>query len=212
MRIELDKLRTCIIIHAFVLTLDAFILGLGLFVFLLILVYFPIVVLKGRSIDEKTGTYIFRMLMPFIVTSMSLSYIHLNIKITKKRAVEVAEACKFYQKENDRWPQRIEDLSPNYMRKVPLARYTLLENRFRLIHLDDPTELSLCYPVGFFPHIHCVRIEPCKRLLPVVPTKNSSGIGAEDSAGKPCTEKKRIEAETVRRNAFSITQSTGNRL
>ncbi len=170
MRIEFDKLRTCIIIHALVLALDPFILGFGLFGVLLIVVYFPIVVFKGRNTDEKMGTYVFRMLMPFIVFSMSLSYIHLNVRITKTRAVAVAEACKRFKKENNSWPEKIEDLSPDYMKKVPLARYTLLENQFRLIHLDDPRELSLCYPVGFLPHIDCVRIESSI----ADPTKNSS--------------------------------------
>lgn len=68
-----------------------------------------------------------------------------NNRLAQGRAELLVSAVKAFHTDNKRYPQCLEQLVPDYVERVPLAKYTLMLNEFRYHSFDDDAFLSYVY-------------------------------------------------------------------
>lgn len=65
-----------------------------------------------------------------------------NNRLAKSRADALVTAVKAFHAKNQRYPKTLDELVPNYLDRVPLAKYTLMFNRFTYFNLKGYVTLS----------------------------------------------------------------------
>ena len=133
------------IITAFVLFfLDAFVMNQGAISIILILIivfwWLPksaLIKYKKKSPKiplTKAGVY-------GLMAIMVLSANFLNNKIAKNRANDLILVVEQYHKSMGKYPEKLTDLVPRYIPRIPSAKYTLGFNEFWYISLNDSVSL-----------------------------------------------------------------------
>lgn len=56
---------------------------------------------------------------------------NLNNSIAMKRAGMIITACENYKNKHGNYPSKLEDLVPEFLNKIPTAKYALLSSNFR---------------------------------------------------------------------------------
>ena len=127
---KLPSVRKHSIIAVSLFVIDAFILNQGvlsagiLFVSLVLSIIMSTMMIfkKERDVLKKrvliAGIYAFMALM-------ALGSNNLNNRIAMKHAGLIIAACENYKDKQGAYPARLSDLVPEYLEKVPLAKYTL---------------------------------------------------------------------------------------
>ena len=59
-----------------------------------------------------------------------------------RRAGQVVEACKEFQAKNHRWPETLEELTPEFLPAIPRANYTLMFGHFQYSATGGTCSLS----------------------------------------------------------------------
>ena len=57
----------------------------------------------------------------------------INNRLAKYKANVLIEACEKYKEETKTYPQELSDLVPNYINKIPVAKYTLFSSNYSYI-------------------------------------------------------------------------------
>jgi hypothetical protein len=70
-----------------------------------------------------------------------------NNRLARSRAETLVSAVKAFYDKNQRYPKSLEELVPDYVKRIPLAKYTFTFNRFLYLTSDQGTSLSyVAYP------------------------------------------------------------------
>lgn len=141
-----EKIR----IGAFALILfcfDSLILSSGIIAaaILVVMIYrfFKLLLARQINLIQKSqliaaGVYSLAAVLIFAVNAV-------NRKIAENRADLLISACEKYKARYGEYPQRLTDIVPEFVEKVPSAKYTLVENSF--MYLADKEHHSLLYSV-----------------------------------------------------------------
>ncbi|MFZ3073041.1 MAG: hypothetical protein WA162_07340 [Thermodesulfobacteriota bacterium] len=60
-----------------------------------------------------------------------------NNQIARKRAETLIAAVKAFNQKHQRYPAKLEELAPDFIDRVPIAKYTLTDNSFRYISTQE---------------------------------------------------------------------------
>ncbi len=77
----------------------------------------------ARSRMTRAGMYV-------ILGVAAVGTLRFHEATARKGAQQIISACQAYKQQTGKLPDRLEDLVPEFLPKVPLARYTLLYNDF----------------------------------------------------------------------------------
>lgn len=118
--------------------LDAFILNQGgiaaITAIAVIFVMLPRAVLAWREHDRELAQA--RAMKAAVYALMVIGVFganYLNNALAQSRAEELITAARHYEARHHRLPDGLQDLAPDFIPEVPLAKYTLLFNNFRYI-------------------------------------------------------------------------------
>jgi hypothetical protein len=64
-----------------------------------------------------------------------------NNRLARSRAETLVSAVKAFHDKNQRYPKILEELVPDHVKQVPLAKYTFTFNRFSYLTSDQGTSL-----------------------------------------------------------------------
>jgi hypothetical protein len=91
-------------------------------------------------LDRKNFSGSMRAALPFaLVGLLTISWVSINSRVAVRKAGPVITACEDFQRRNGRYPKSLDQLVPEFLPSVPLARWTLLGNRFG--YSEDPPSL-----------------------------------------------------------------------
>ena len=140
------SLRIGVIIAAVILLVDLFFASeasIAIFKFFLISVIFLIMaIFKFR---DKVQFKFLLSLSSVFLSGILVSYIFVSINNFRAKSVanEIIKACEDYKTKNGFYPQKIEDLTKDYISNIPKAKFTLLWGDFylldkKLIYINTP--------------------------------------------------------------------------
>jgi hypothetical protein len=140
-----------VIAAAALYTLDAFILEQGAIATLVAVVMATqglIYVVLGVGENRARLLHGLRLIAIYfgLVVAVVATLI-MNNAIALVRATRIVGALKLYKAKHGRYPERLQDLVPEYMPWVPLAKDTLLFNAFHYWHHDDDDGGCLMYTI-----------------------------------------------------------------
>ena len=126
-------MRRTVIIAIILFGLDAFWLNQGMIAFITVMIALPIMIIKAlirwknKPLFKKqfTACGIYLLMSLLIFTSN-----YLNNKIARSRAEMLIATCEKYKDKNSEYPENLSDLVPDFINKIPVAKYTLASNRF----------------------------------------------------------------------------------
>ena len=84
----------------------------------------------------------------FLAAIAALGIIRLNSSLAERRAEIVVAAVRQYQQKYGRFPDRLEQVAPEFLPSVPLAKYSFMYNNFQYFKFSENPRL---YYVGFPP-------------------------------------------------------------
>jgi len=131
----MKKIRRSIIFATFIYFIDALVYSQGGIAFIVALIAVlgggtkALIALlkKDKALSKerliRAGIYIFMAVMVFIS-------VNLNNRLAVHRANQLIKACNSYYTKHQSYPDKLEDLAPDFITEVPLAKYSLLYNNF----------------------------------------------------------------------------------
>lgn len=129
-------MRRTVIIAIILFVLDAFVFNQGVLAFITIFIAVPIILIKAL-VSRKDKPLLRKRLTAcviyFFVSVLILTSIAINNKIARSRAEMVIAACKKYKDRNKEYPETLTDLVPEFINKVPVAKYVFGSNEFYYI-------------------------------------------------------------------------------
>jgi uncharacterized membrane protein YqjE len=133
-------MRRTVIIAIILFGLDAVVFNQGFIAFITLFIALPIMFVralirwKDKPLLKKRltacGIYLF-------MSILILASIGINNKIARSRAEVLIVACEKYKDTNKKYPERLSDLVPDFIREIPVAKYTLGSNRFYYIASEE---------------------------------------------------------------------------
>ncbi|MBN3040834.1 MAG: hypothetical protein JW867_06870 [Candidatus Omnitrophica bacterium] len=123
-----------------VFLLDAFVFNLGAFAVITLVIVIPVIIIKAINIRKNKTKLKKRLKSCCIYLAMSILIFTangINNKIAENRAKILIEACEKYKKINNKYPDKLQDLVPIFISKVPAAKYTLASNKFYYLKTED---------------------------------------------------------------------------
>ena len=137
-------MRRTVIIAIILFGLDAFFLNQGIIALITVMIVLPAMTIKAliswknKPLLKKrlTACGIYFLMSLFIFASISL-----NNKIARSRAEMLIEICEKYKDKNNAYPENLSDLVPDFISKIPVAKYTLQSNQFFYISSTDSHSL-----------------------------------------------------------------------
>jgi len=143
---KLPSIKKHSIIAVSLFVVDAFILNQGIFSALilgvsLILLMIMLVMLifnKERDLLKRRAVIaVIYVIMALMVQGSNA----LNNRIAMKRAGMIITACENYKGEHGAYPSKLSDLVPEFLNKIPAAKYTLIRSDFRYSAREDKHDL-----------------------------------------------------------------------
>jgi len=138
------SLWRAVLLGALYVVVDAFILNQGAVALLvglwLLLVGLPRTFLAKKYATVRAqrlrylGVYFVAVLLVFAINAT-------NNRLAQSRAERLVSAVKAFHAQNHRYPKSLEELVPDYVELVPLAKYTFLFNKFSYYTSDQGTSL-----------------------------------------------------------------------
>mgnify|MGYP006293129437 CR=1 FL=1 len=126
-------MRRSIIIAVFLFSFDAFVLNQDIIAFITLIIVLPILVISAMI--YKTDKFLLKKRLItcsiyFIMAILILISNIINNRISISRANILIYACEKYKEKNNTYPKDLSALVPDFIDKIPIAKYTLLFNRF----------------------------------------------------------------------------------
>ena len=137
-------MRRTVIIAIILFGLDAVVFNQGFIAFITLFIALPIMFVralirwKDKPLLKKRltacGIYLF-------MSILILASIGINNKIARSRAEVLIVACEKYKDTNKKYPERLSDLVPDFIKKVPVAKYAHMSKKFYYIASKDSHQL-----------------------------------------------------------------------
>ena len=129
------------VINAIILfVLDAIVLNQGVIALITLFIALPIMIIKAllrwkdKPLLKKRfiacGVYLIMAI--FILASITI-----NNKIAWGRAEILIEACNNYKNKNNIYPKKLSDLVPEFINKIPVAKYTIISSKFSYLASEE---------------------------------------------------------------------------
>jgi hypothetical protein len=83
---------------------------------------------KGLDLIKKSGVFL-------VLCFLLMGYVKMNKYVAEARAEKIASACQEYKAKNNVYPGSLKDLVPDFMAKIPSAKYTIMWGGFH--YLDN---------------------------------------------------------------------------
>ncbi len=125
-------IRQAVLAGALLIFVDAFLLNQGVFAFLvgagLLVIGLPLALLKKPPPSRmrrlrNLAIYMAAVALVFVLNA-------LNNRLAASRAGVIISSVKAFHAKNGRYPESLNNLTPEFLDHVPLAKYTLGQNTF----------------------------------------------------------------------------------
>lgn len=124
--------------------IDAFVLNQGVIALITLIIGLPILLIrtlvsyKDKALRKKRFIVvgIFSIMVFLILTSNGI-----NNKIAEKRAELIIVACEEYKDKYGAFPSSLSALVPEFLDKIPRAKYTFSFNSYRYLTPEDKHEI-----------------------------------------------------------------------
>jgi len=94
---------------------------------------------------ERWQVVVANVLVPIAVVVATWSLIIGNAAMAKGKAKRIISACERYAKDHGRYPKKLDDLVPKYIRDIPVARFTIMFSGFE--YSENESKHTLCWTV-----------------------------------------------------------------
>jgi membrane-bound ClpP family serine protease len=131
--VKMPSIRRALILGALLIAFDAFFLGQGIISLViglwLLVIGLPLTFLLKRFLTVRQqrlrniAIYFGAVVLVFVIVVA-------NARIARVRADMLITAVKAFQAKNQRYPNTLDELVPEFIDGVPLAKYTLALNKF----------------------------------------------------------------------------------
>lgn len=134
----LRPMRGTMVCALVVLLLDVVIDGSYLFSLLICPIWFLAAVVRTLAHPPSSAVAAARVSIPLFTLLFVISNASLQNRIAETRAVRLIRACEQYHNANGSFPQRLNDLVPQYSSSIPRAKYCLKYCDFWYISSPQP--------------------------------------------------------------------------
>lgn len=136
-------------VAASIFVLDAFILNQGFVAVILILmalfVFFPVALLVRRRDRRKYRRRLVKIAIYVIAGVAVLGCNEFQNWLADQRAIAIGNACLKFHAKYKRYPDRLDELVPDFLPSVPVAKYTPVGNHFAYSNSPQGGEPMLFY-------------------------------------------------------------------
>ncbi len=132
-------LRKTLITAVVLYILDALFFNQGVIALITLLIVVIVLLPKAFLSFKNKPLFKYKLLKAAVYFIMAVAVIgsnQINNKIAKYRAEKLIEACNQYHRTYNRYPDRLDDLIPDFIPKVPSAKLTFGFNKFKYISSD----------------------------------------------------------------------------
>jgi hypothetical protein len=133
-----------VLLGTLLVVIDAFFLNQGA-IALLVGLWMLLVGLSRTFVAKKYATVraarLRNIAVYFVAVILVFVFNALNNHLAQSRANALISAVKAFHGKNQRYPRSLEELVPDYVERVPLAKYTLMVNKFWYYTSDQDASL-----------------------------------------------------------------------
>lgn len=131
---SLPPLGKSLVLAGILFLLDAFLLNQGVIALVTLLVTLFAFLPKALWVVRK-NKQLFRVRMARVGIYLVMAFAvfaanYLNNQMAGRRALALIQACKQFHAKHYRYPDRLEELVPQFMHSVPRAKYTFMYGEF----------------------------------------------------------------------------------
>ncbi len=136
----LRVIRPSIVGAAVLLFWDAALTGSYLMSLLVCPVWFLVSLLKSPIERPGWSVALARIAIPVLTLCVALGNNAIQFKVGEANARQLIAACEKYHAANGRFPEKLDELVPRYIKSIPVAKYCLgPSSRFYYYNLSTPT-------------------------------------------------------------------------
>jgi hypothetical protein len=135
---KMPSIKRSMIIALSLFIVDAFILNQGVIAFIVLIIGLPVMTVKAiRKRKDGIQLRVRLIIMGIYALMVILVFMsnHLNNLMAEKHAEVIITACEQYKMKNGEYPPSLSVLVPEFIERVPDAKYTLSSNKF--IYIND---------------------------------------------------------------------------
>ena len=141
---ENKSIKKSIIIAVIIFIFDAFWLNQGMIAFItlviVILFFLPkAIYLHVKKLGPKPQY--FKCLIYIVMAFCVFGSNYMNNKIAHSRAEALIHSIEQYKNEKGVFPDNLEALTPDYIKSVPLAKYTFMHNRYQYFLIEGKASM-----------------------------------------------------------------------
>lgn len=145
-----SSLRSTLIGSCILYVVDAFFFAQGIISLLVTASVALILLFSGlwaliRKQTDKWKTEAQKMTVVFVACLCVLGTIALNNQLAERRMLRLASACTQYKAKYQKYPGHLDDLVPDFMSSVPVAKYTLMPQWSIFIYFGASTSPVIGY-------------------------------------------------------------------
>ena len=145
----MKPLKKTVITASCLFILDAFVMNQGAIALILILLFFFVFLPRAlwvRKDKPLANTRAARALIYLLAAIAVFAINALQNQLADHRAIALGKACMAYHAKYGHYPGRLDDLAPEFISAVPLAKYTLSSSsQFTYFRREDGKEPMLYY-------------------------------------------------------------------
>jgi len=110
----------------------------------------------GLFEDRARARHGFRMIAGYVAVAVAvIATVRINEGIARARGERIVAALELYKAKHGAYPERLQELVPEYLPAVPLAKYNLVFNQFQYWYHADEDDGFLMYPtLSFARHLY----------------------------------------------------------
>ena len=105
-------------------------------------------IIKGLVQRPGLGVAFARIIVPVATLLLALANFYVQRGIATANAGHIVRACETYRDANGRYPDRLDQLVPQYLSSIPVAKYCCWFGEFRYFRSPEPEARechSLCW-------------------------------------------------------------------
>jgi len=133
-------MKKTIIIAAAVFILDAYLLNQGFIAVIFLTLVAPITLIRAFFVWKNRGIRKRRLSdagIYFVMAVTVLAYIQVGNSRAGKKAELLIAACEEYRTVHITYPERLTDLVPDFIAKIPKAKYAYAAGQFHYVSRED---------------------------------------------------------------------------
>jgi hypothetical protein len=119
------------------LFLDVVLFGSYLFSFPVCSIWFLVSILKNAIQRPGWKLAIIRISFPALTLALVLANNSVQLRIAESNAARIIKACEEFRAANGELPKTLDELVPEYLPSIPLAKYCLVLGEFRYWNRDE---------------------------------------------------------------------------